>query len=181
MEWKTEEVSYLTALANNCRDLANRYKLVYDKYRSLETKFKIPSIIVSSTMGLLSFGSGNFGNEKAIAIIVGCVGVGLSILTSIEAYLKIGSIMSSAILASNNLTKLNEHINLELALPENERSSTGIMFLRSCYSQYEKIIETAPNDILKKIRFIGLDERDISPMDSLATEEQQCKVVMIKN
>lgn len=180
MEWKQEEMTYLTALANNCRILANRYKLVYDKYRSLETKFKIPSIIVSSTMGLLSFGSGNFGNEKVIAIIVGCVSVGLSILTSVESYMKIGSIMSSAILASNNLTKLNEHINLELSLPENERSSTGIMFLRSCYSQYEKIIESAPNDILKKIRFIGVDEKEITPSDSVSLEEA-CKVVMIKS
>lgn len=182
MEWKKEEVDYLTALANNCRVLANRYKLVYDKYRNLETRFKIPSIIISSTMGLLSFGSNNFGDEKVISILVGCVSVGLSILTSIESYMKIGQIMSSAILTSNNLTKLNEHIHLELALPESERSASGIMFLRGCYTQYEKIIESAPNDILKKIRFIGIEDLkdSLSPSDS-SIEENPCKVVVVKS
>jgi len=182
MDWSIEDVDYLRILETNCKLLAEKYKQVYDNYKKLEGRFKIPSIIISSTMGLLSFGSSNFGNEKAIQIIVGCVSVGLSILTSIESYLRIGQIMSSSLVTSNALTKLSETINLELSIPIKDRSSTGALFLRGAYTQYDKIIDQAPNATLKKIRFINnvKDSTSLSCATSQSNEKSS-NVLIINN
>ena len=50
-------------------------------------------------------------------------------------------------------SKLKESIDIELGLPIEDRTSKGIIFLRECYSKYEKIWDLAPH-ILKNVRFI---------------------------
>jgi hypothetical protein len=42
---------------------------------------------------------------------------------------------------------------MEIALPLDDRPTQGIMFLRDCYTRYERILDIAPN-ILKTVRFI---------------------------
>ncbi len=61
--------------------------------------------------------------------------------------------MAGSSQASVELHKLKEYIDMELALPKENRITQGIIFLRDCYTRYERILEIAP-DILKTIRFI---------------------------
>jgi hypothetical protein len=154
-KWLPEEEVYLRDLSKLCQDLSAKYKLYYELYKTRQTKFKIPAIVISSVTGLTSFGTSNFPEkyQKWVSIAVGASSLFIALLNSIESYMKIGETMSGCLQASISLQKLKEFIDIELSLPLDDRSSQGILFLRDCYSKYEKILDLSPS-ILKKVRFI---------------------------
>lgn len=179
--WLPAEEAYLRDLSALCATLSVRFKEEYHKYRRLESRFQIPSIIVSSALGLASFGNNQFPQDtaKAINIAMGVVGLGLGVLNSIQSYLRIGPTMAGCLLASVSLARLKESIDLELALPVGDRSASGIMFVRECCAMYEKITDAAPA-ILKRPRFVrALDNDRLSSSPSAPVGEAvtiQCVV-----
>lgn len=153
--WLMEEELYLRDLSRLCQELSNKYKLYYELYKKRQARFRIPSIIISSVTGLLSFGSTNYPEDsrKYVSITVGIASLFISLLNTIETYMKIGENMTGSAQASNELQKLKEYIDMELSLPLDDRPTQGIIFLRDCYTRYERILDIAPN-ILKSNRFI---------------------------
>lgn len=154
--WLDEEEIYLRNLSGLCQELSGRYKKNYEMYKVIQAKFRIPSIVISSITGLTSFGSSNFPPEYRVwvSISVGIASLSIAILNSIESYMKISENLTGASQASIELHKLKEYIDMELALPKENRLTQGIIFLRDCYTRYERILEIAP-DILNVIRFIS--------------------------
>jgi hypothetical protein len=67
--------------------------------------------------------------------------------------MKIGENMSGCLLTSASLAKLKESIDLELSLGVDDRSNSGIIFVRTVASDYEAILNAAPA-VLKRVRFI---------------------------
>lgn len=153
--WYREEEEYLKDLSRLCEELCQKFKIYHDLYKARQAKFRIPSIIISSITGLASFGNSNFPAkyQNAVNIGVGAAAIFIAILNSIESYMKIGEIIGGTIQASINFQKLKEMIDVELALPTENRTSHGIIFLRQCYQNYEKYWDLAPN-ILRKMRFV---------------------------
>lgn len=154
--WLPEEEAYLTEMSRTCEVLSTKYKHYYEVYKKAQARFKIPSIIISSLTGLTSFlGTSDFPEETRnwIPIAVGISSLFIAILNSIESYMKIGETMSGCLQSSISLQKLKETIDLEIAVPIDDRNDNGIVFVRECYAKYEKILELAPN-IIKNIRFI---------------------------
>jgi len=154
-KWLPEEEVYLKDLSKLCQELSCKFKRYHDVYKERQAKFKIPAIIISSITGIISFGTSNFPPQYSnyVSIGVGISSLFIALINSIESYMKIGENMSGSIQASMSFQKLKEAIDIELALPEEDRTSKGIIFLRECYSKYEKIWDLAPN-ILKNVRFI---------------------------
>lgn len=162
MLWLPEEEIYLQDLSRLCQTLSGKYKVYHELYKRRDARFKIPSIIISSITGLTSFGTSNFPPDYIhwVSISVGIASLFIALLNSIEAYMKIGEITAGCIIASINLQKLKEHIDIELFIPVESRSSKGIDFLRDCHIRYEKIIDNSPT-ILKTVRFVkpSFDDR----------------------
>jgi len=129
-QWTLEEESYLTLLANTCEEVSVRHKFYYDKYKSIQTRFRAPNIFVSSALGLLSIGNGNIeqAQQKTVNIVVGVSAAFLTILNSLEGFLGIGQTMAGCLTTSIILLKLAERIRLELALPRGDRASQGLIF-----------------------------------------------------
>lgn len=154
-KWLPEEEIYLKDLSRLCEQVSIKYKFYYEKYKRIQARFKIPSIIISSLTGLTSLGTSTFTSDSQqwIAIGVGATSLFVAILNSIESYMKIGENMSGCLQASMSLQKLKETIDLELAVPPEDRNDPGIVFVRECYAKYEKILELAPN-IFKNIKFV---------------------------
>lgn len=154
--WLDEEEIYLRNLSGLCQELSGRYKNYYERYKVVQARFRIPSIVISSVTGLTSFGSSNFppNYRMWVSISVGIASLSIAILNSIESYMKIGEHMAGSSQASVELHKLKEFIDMELAFPKENRVTQGIIFLRDCYTRYERILEIAP-DILKVVRFIS--------------------------
>jgi hypothetical protein len=155
VRWLPEEESYLKELSRLCQELSNKYKLYYELYKTRQARFRIPSIIISSVTGLLSFGSTNFKPESReyVSITVGIASLCIALINSIETYMKISENMAGSAQACIELQKLKETIDMELSLPLDDRPTQGILFLRDCYTRYERILDIAPN-IFKTIRFI---------------------------
>jgi len=151
--WRVDQEAYLVELSKVCETLSTRYKQMYDVYRRHQARFRIPSIVVSSALGLLSFGNQNFDDGHTINIVVGVGTVLIAIANSVETYMKIGENMSGCLLTSANLAKLKESIDLELSLSMDDRSNSGIIFVRTVASDYEAILNAAPA-VLKRVRFI---------------------------
>jgi len=164
-KWLLEEEVYLKDLSKLSQELSCKFKRYHDVYKERQAKFKIPSIIISSITGIISFGTSNFPREYSnyVSIGVGISSLFIALLNSIESYMKIGENMSGSIQASMSFQKLKEAIDVELALPIEDRVSQGIIFLRECYSQYEKIWDLSPS-ILKNVRFIrpSYDPKNVS-------------------
>jgi len=154
-KWLPEEEVYLKDISKLSQELSSKFKRYHDLYRERQAKFKIPSIIISSITGIISFGTSNFpaGYSNYVSIGVGVSSLFIALLSAIESYMKIGENMSGCIQASISFQKLKESIDVELTLPIEDRTGQGIIFLRECYSRYEKIWDLAPT-ILKNVRFI---------------------------
>jgi hypothetical protein len=155
IKWLPEEETYLKELSRLSEELSKKFKRYHDLYKERQAKFKIPAIVISSITGIISFGTSNFPPQYSnfVSIGVGISSLFIALINSIESYMKIGETMSGSIQASMSFQKLKESIDVELALPPEDRTSQGIIFLRECFSQYEKIWDLAPN-ILKNVRFI---------------------------
>jgi len=153
--WSPEEEHYLTQLAIACEELSNRYQAYFASYKSLQLKFRIPNIIVSASLGLLSISNNHDEQDrKIISVVVGVSSAFLTVLNSLEGFLGVGQTMAGCQMTSMNLLKLAERVRMETALLPAERSTSGVLFLREVHASYEKALESAPN-VLHRLRFIG--------------------------
>lgn len=144
--WLQDEEIYLHSIQKSCEHLSRLYLDKYRQCKSLQTKLKLPAIIVGSFTGITSFGTDSFpqSGRRFVSIAVGIVSIGIAILNTIESYLKVGENTNSAITAATALQKLREDINKELSLPVADRCDNGIIFLRDVYTRYQQILATAP-------------------------------------
>lgn len=157
-KWPREEEEYLMKVSDQCQYLSSEYNEIYNTFKVHETRFKLPVIILGSVVGMLSFGASQFGNENTdrITIGVGVSSIVISIISSIEAYLKIGETMTNSLVTATQLKKLKEKIDIELAVLPEYRTSSSTVFLRQCHCEYMDIIEKAPplqfKGILSRLR-----------------------------
>jgi hypothetical protein len=144
--WREEEVKYLQTLENSCIELSREYHVIYFKRKTSQNKFKIPTIIIGSFTGVASFGSSTFppSFQKWISVCVGLINVAIAILSTLESFLKLGEELNASKSASEQLKKLAEDINRELALEMSTRQTSGVIFLRDSYTRYQQILSTAP-------------------------------------
>lgn len=146
MKWFEEEEMYLKVLHDICVQLAKEYMQLYIYSHKIQTKLRLPSIILSSLSGVASFGSSSFGDkiQRYISISVGIVNVGIAIVQTYESYLKIGDIVSKSLSCSSAFKKLADTIYCETYIPIENRNANGITFLRDCFASYQTILDQAP-------------------------------------
>lgn len=144
--WLPDEEIYLHSIQQSCEHLSKLYLAKYKSCKSLQTKLKLPAIIVGSFTGIASFGSDSFpaNSQKYVSITVGIITIGIAILNTIESYLKVGENTNSAISAATALQQVREDIHRELSLPVSDRIDSGIVFLRDIYTRYVQVITQAP-------------------------------------
>lgn len=146
LKWYDREEEYLHFLKETCVELSQVYMELYLRTHKIQTKLRLPVIALSSCSGVASFGSSSFNAKtmKYISIGVGIINVFIAIVQTYESYLKIGDIVSKSLSASQALKKLADHIECEIFIPIEDRDSSGITYLRECFSRYQAIIDQAP-------------------------------------
>lgn len=144
--WLPDEEIYLHQIQKSCENLSKLYLAKYRACKSLQTKLKLPAIVIGSFTGIASFGSSSFppDSQHYVSIGVGIVTMCIAILNTIESYLKVGENTNSAISAATALQQLREDVNKELCLPASDRIDSGIVFLRDIYTRYVQILNQAP-------------------------------------
>lgn len=146
LKWYDREEEYLTYLKDACSELSQVYMDLYLRTHKIQTKLRLPVIALSSCSGVASFGSSSFSPTamRYISIGVGIVNVAIAIVQTYESYLKIADIVSKSLAASQSLKKLADHIECEIFIPIEDRESSGVTYLRECFSRYQAIIDQAP-------------------------------------
>lgn len=146
MKWYTKEEEYLQNLHELCLQLSKEYMTVYLNTHKVQTRLRLPAIILSSCSGVASFGSSSFSapTMRNISIGVGVINVFIAIIQTYESYLKIGDIVSKSLSGSQALKKLADDIQVEVFIPVEDRNSNGITFLRDCFARYQTILDQAP-------------------------------------
>ena len=87
--WSSDIESVLEEIRINAVQLSNNHKQNYFFYRSLHKYFRIPTIILSSVSSVSSIGLQNYISQQHISGIVCLLGLSISIINSIELFLKL--------------------------------------------------------------------------------------------
>lgn len=137
-----------------------------DRYRSLNTWFTIPVIIMSTLTGTANFAQEQVPLElrSYYSMIVGSVNILAGIITTIQNFLKISQLNESHRVASISWDKFYRKIKLELAKAPDERSDVEL-FLKNCSEEFDRLIETSPDidrTILKKFKDTFEGKKSIS-------------------
>jgi hypothetical protein len=163
MQWQKEEEEYLRMLEDSCINLSKEYHKVYFRLKALQTRLRIPAIVIGSFTGIASFGTNNFPQkfQPNIAIIVGIVNIAIAILNTLETYFKVSENINATTVASTQLRKLANDINKELCLEKETRETSGINYLRDSYTRYQQIILSAP--LLQTFKVYQVDQSRFIP------------------
>lgn len=155
-EWVESELTYLRNLSQNAERLAQRFNDIQAQTKAFQNKIRIPVIVLSSVAGIFSFGQSGFGDTMTtpISLSVGVINIGIAIANSIDSLYGLTDIIQKSAKASVEFIKLKEHIDMELSLPTEKRSSTAEVFMRDTYNEYLSILESCPQ-VLKNLRWIS--------------------------
>lgn len=152
--WYPEEERILTELSNTCSVAKELFRAIYTKQKSLQAKFRLPAIVVGSISGACSVGSSVFpaSHRELVSISVGAASIFIAILNTIESYLQVAQRLSQALSASQALNKLMIDIRRELQLPVRDRQTSGVVFVRDCFTRFSQILEQSPSIDREDIR-----------------------------
>lgn len=144
--WLPEEEEYLRIMHRRCHRLSLSFKNMHREYKIQQNKLKLPSIIISSVLGVVSFGQTVFPEvaQRWIPIGVGGMNIVIAIINTLDSYLKISEHVASTLTSHNSLQKLADDIFCEIMIPTKDRDSSGIIFLRDCYTKYQQIVDSSP-------------------------------------
>ena len=144
--WLAEEEVYLSRLRESCNQLSDAYLHLYQQYTKALSKYRLPAIVLSSISGVASFGTTTFpaSAQRWVSIVVGGISTFVALLTTVEAFYKIGDLLSRSLQAQIQLKKVVDDITIELSLPKIDRVTDGVQFVRKVYAVYQQVIEQAP-------------------------------------
>lgn len=170
VKWYNKEVEYLQVIQSSCLDLAKQYMELYNRTYQIQTRLRLPAIILSSFTGIASFGQGTFpvNYQRPVSITVGIINISIAILQTYESYLKIGDIVSKSLLAATSLKKLADRIHCETFVPVDDREKSGIDYLREIFTVYQTILDQAPP--LRQNEAITNDEKVTQIREKITSE-----------
>lgn len=137
-------------LLRDWAEIASGYRWLHDqayrKFKKHSLGFTIPVIIMSTVTGTANFAQESFpvSWQVYVPMVIGMINLIAAIITTISQFLKVNELMEGNRVSSVSFGKLNRNITVELNLPHEERSSVGSDFLRTCQSEFDRLIEQSP-------------------------------------
>ena len=142
MEGWTEDIErVLEEIRMNAVQLSNNHKQNYFFYKSLHKYFRIPTIVLSSVASVSAIGLQNYISQQHISGIVCLLGLSISIVNSIELFLKLQETLEMELNCSKEFYNLSIDIRKTLLLDAQNRQISGASYLEKKYSDYVKLQE----------------------------------------
>lgn len=137
-----------------CYSILHQKSNLYYSYRRIF--IDMPVIIGSAVIGFLNVGSITLfsGNMEASSISLGLGSLVVSVLNTITTYFSWTKRAEAHRISSIHYSKLYRFIQIELALPRDQRIRPGDM-LKYVKEQYDRLLETSPdinNTIIKDFK-----------------------------
>jgi len=125
----------------NAVQLSNNHKQNYFFYKSLHKYFRIPTIILSSVASVSAVGLQNYISQSHINGIVCLLGLSVSVVNSIELFLKLQETLEMELNCSKEFYNLSIDIRKTLLLDRENRQLAGQTYLEKRYNDYVKLQE----------------------------------------
>jgi len=156
IKWTDKHVDILVDWADKAMCYRWLHSRNTDRYKSLNTWFTIPVIIMSTLTGTANFAQEQVPQELRgyYSMIVGSVNILAGIITTVQNFLKISQLNESHRVAAIAWDKFYRKIKLELAKSPDERINVEL-FLKNSSEEFDRLIETSPDidrKILKKFK-----------------------------
>ena len=148
---RTDIEDLLDSIRHNCVVMSEYHKKRYLYLKEYLKVFKIPIIIFSSINSILSVGLQPYLEQGHISAMVAGISLIVSILGSIELYMKIQENMEVELVAQKDFYILSISIYKVLQLDDENRNMDMKLFLEETFANYQKLIENS-NVVAKKIK-----------------------------
>jgi hypothetical protein len=139
--WTSDIEKVLEEIRMNAVQLSNNHKQNYFFYKSLHKYFRIPTIILSSVASVSAVGLQNYISQSHINGIVCLLGLSVSVVNSIELFLKLQETLEMELNCSKEFYNLSIDIRKTLLLDRENRQLTGQTYLEKRYNDYVKLQE----------------------------------------
>ena len=140
-KWSTDIEAVLDNLRENCVMMSKTHKESYFFYKQVVKYFRIPTILLSSVGSVSSVGLTNYLHQNHISALTCGLALVVSILNSIELFLKITDTMEQENECSKAFYSLAVNIKKTRMLERSRRQQEGAVYLEKTYSQYMTLME----------------------------------------
>jgi hypothetical protein len=141
--WSSDVECLLDNLQQNCVHLNKFHKRRFFYFKNITIYFKIPTIVISSIASVATFGLGGYLSQSNISGIVCLMSLSVSILNSIELFLKINETTILELETSKAYYQLSASIHKTLKLERNNRKTSGLDCLEKFYRDYSELYESS--------------------------------------
>ena len=183
-EWTDDVEHLLEQMRQNCVYLNKFHKQRYFYYQQLVIYFKLPTIIISSFASIASVNLTAYLSQSDTSSIVCLMTLCVSILNSIELFLKINETTILELETSKSYYQLSLSIHRVLKLQRENRKISGMDALEKFYRDYTELYESSalisksyPDKLVdiekKKFSFLKKTGKSISSGSSSTSLNQQ--------
>lgn len=146
----------------------------YLLYKKLSMRFTIPVILLSTITGTANFAQSSFPDNMrdTVPAIIGGMNLIAGLIATVMQFLSINELMENHRTAALAHGVLSRNIRLVLALPRNERKTSGLKFVDDCKSEYDRLLEQSP---AVPVSILRLFENEY-PLDNVFTKPEILKV-----
>ena len=140
-KWSSDIEAVLDNLRENCVMMSRTHKESYFFYKQVVKYFRIPTILLSSVGSVSSVGLTAYLHQNHISALTCGLALVVSILNSIELFLKITDTMEQENECSKAFYSLAVNIKKTRMLERSRRQQEGAVYLEKTYSQYMTLME----------------------------------------
>ena len=140
-KWSTDIETVLDNLRENAVIMSKKHKESYFFYKQVVKYFRIPTILLSSVGSVSSVGLTAYLHQNHISALTCGLALVVSILNSIELFLKITDTMEQENECSKAFYSLAVNIKKTRMLERSRRQQEGAVYLEKTYSQYMTLME----------------------------------------
>ena len=171
--WTSDIETILSKLMSNCINSSKEHSNSYFYYKGLIKYFRLPTIILSSVSSV-SLALNGYLHQGFINLVVCGLGLSISILNSIELFLKINDQIESENECSKDYYALAVNIRKTLLLDREHRPIDADIFLEKTYNTYMSLVSKSSllksNNLDKMLEFQNNLERVIKSVPSSSSD-----------
>jgi hypothetical protein len=145
----------LCAYCDEAQSRESLHRKAYYRYKSLTTCFQLPVIILSAIAGSATFLSKGYPDvEEYITNGTAALSIGVSIISAVASYLKLGETKSKHEIAEVSWQNFYNGIKHELSLARSMRQDAA-EYIQDVKTNYDRLFEISPicnRSLIKKTR-----------------------------
>ena len=143
MSWTDDIEGLLENVRQNCVHMTKYHKMRYFRFKSIGQFFKLPTIVISSCASVSSFALTAYLSQANISAIVCLMTLSVSVINSIELYMKITETIELELDTSKKYYQLSIDIFKILNLDRENRKQLGCDALEKYYRDYTELYEAS--------------------------------------